>query len=111
MIEYLIALKKKKQRKQTRRKRESNYQKKSNILSSKKDPQLFSYLRYTSNTRHASRVSSPINIAKKNIQEVGLPLCEGFDLRQSVETHKIYSQQTHTHTKSHTRSHTHLKEG
>lgn len=54
-----------------------------------------------------SRVSSPINIVKKNIQEVGLPLCEGFDLRQSVETnYDLLSTDSHTHKVTHTRSHT-----
>lgn len=40
------------------------------------------------------------------MQEVGLPLCEGFDLRQSVETNYDLLS-TDSYTQSHTHGVTH----
>lgn len=100
---YLIALKKKKTEKANTKEKEKQHTWVEHSQQRKRPPTFFLWTQ----GMPVSRVSSPINIVKKNIQEVGLPLCEGFNLRQSVETHKIYSQQTHTHTKSHTRSHIH----
>lgn len=86
-----------------KKKRESKHEK---IIehSQQKRPPIF-FLN-TSNTRHASQSCLfPDKHCQKDIQEVGL-LCEGFDLRQSVETNYDLLS-TDSHTQSHTHGVTH----